>query len=417
MRSFTYIFVATCLTGLSCPALQAHTGHSHNETSQEEMPSTLTAPYAQAAQPNANPIKTITPFTGKVTKEKVRMRLQPSLDSAIVRELKSGDLLIVIGESDDFYAIEPPSDIKAYIYRTFVLDGVVEGSRVNVRLAPVLDAPVIAQVNSGEPVINGNIAGSDKKWIEFNPPASTRFYVAKDYVIKIGDKSVIATMKRRREDVNALVTLAAQTIQSEMRKPFDQINIDESMKKLQKAATEYTDYPEESSRAKAILAATQEAYLQKKVAYMEAKVNTMAAHQAAQPIQVQAQAARKSPAGIVESDASAVNSKMTAWKGVEQQLFDEWAREMPNSTMDDFYREQSDNAVVLQGVIEPYDRNVRNKPGDFVLVTQTNHLPIAYLYSSQVNLQNKVGQAVAIKAVPRNNNNFAFPAYFVISVQ
>jgi hypothetical protein len=41
-------------------------------------------------------------------------------------------------------------------------------------------------------------------------------------------------------------------------------------------------------------------------------------------------------------------------------------------------------------------------------------LPIAYLYSTQVDLQGKVGQAVTLQAAPRPNHHFAFPAYFVL---
>jgi hypothetical protein len=85
--------------------------------------------------------------------------------------------------------------------------------------------------------------------------------------------------------------------------------------------------------------------------------------------------------------------------------------------MEEFYRQQARDAVSLHGIIEPYNRVIRNKPGDFVLVNQANHLPIAYLYSTQVNLQAKVGQAVSIQAIQRDNHNFAFPAFFVLSVE
>ncbi|MGZ3733102.1 MAG: SH3 domain-containing protein, partial [Parachlamydiaceae bacterium] len=98
------------------------------------------------------PLQSIEPFTGKITRNKVRMRLQPSLDALILRELSKDDLLSVVGESNEFYAILPPKDTKAYIFRTYVLDDIVEGSRVNVRLEPAIEAPVIAQLNSGDKV-------------------------------------------------------------------------------------------------------------------------------------------------------------------------------------------------------------------------------------------------------------------------
>lgn len=110
------------------------------------------------------------------------------------------------------------------------------------------------------------------------------------------------------------------------------------------------------------------------------------------------------------------NGAMSYWQDAEQQLFQNWMNAHdPAATMGDFYNDQSKNAVILQGVIEPYQRAVKNKPGDFLLVSPSSRLPIAYLYSTQVNLQDKVGQEIVIQAVPRDNHNFAYPAYYVIS--
>ncbi|MDP1879404.1 MAG: SH3 domain-containing protein, partial [Parachlamydiaceae bacterium] len=113
--------------------------------------------------------KSFTPFTGQITKPKVRLRLQPTYDGQILRELNPGEMVVVLGETEDFLAIAPPSDFKAYIYRTFVLDNVVEGSRVNVRLKPDLEAPVLAQLASGTPV-NGSIDPNNNKWIQMSMP-------------------------------------------------------------------------------------------------------------------------------------------------------------------------------------------------------------------------------------------------------
>src|SRR5690554_1336326 len=73
------------------------------------------------------------PFTGRVTGSKVRLRIKPALDAPIVSELKAGDLFIVSGETEDFFSLAPPKDVRAYIHRKFVIDGAIDGTRVNVR--------------------------------------------------------------------------------------------------------------------------------------------------------------------------------------------------------------------------------------------------------------------------------------------
>ena len=64
-----------------------------------------------------------TPFTGKVTRERVRLRTQPNQDGTIIQEMNRGDMLVVTDDADDYYAVQPPAGIKAFIYRTYVLDG------------------------------------------------------------------------------------------------------------------------------------------------------------------------------------------------------------------------------------------------------------------------------------------------------
>ena len=53
------------------------------------------------------------PFTGKITKNKVRMRLQPNLEASILAELTRDDLLNVVDENNEFYVILPPPDTRA----------------------------------------------------------------------------------------------------------------------------------------------------------------------------------------------------------------------------------------------------------------------------------------------------------------
>ncbi len=384
---------------------------------QAEQPQTLTRSPSPTPQAQTPSTRTITPFTGRLTKDRVRMRLQPSLEATIVKELDSGDMVIVTGESDDFYAVEPPADTKAYIFRTFVLDGYVEGHRVNVRIAPDMNAPVIAQMNSGDTLNNGTISAVDKKWIEFTPPPSTRFYVAKDYIVKIGDKNMMASIKKRRDEIHSLMTSASQNFQTEMKKPFEQMNVEDSLRKLNLAVNNYKEFPVETARAKALLNNMQEAYLQKKLAAMEAKVKFMSAANATQTPGQSTHTSSEMPASKT-SGVPGINSKMAAWQSAEQKAYEDWAQTQPNKpTMEEFYKNQKQNAVTLQGILEPFNRSVKNKPGDYMLVTQTNHIPIAYLYSTQVNLQDKVGQAIALQATPRDNNNFAFPAYFVLAVE
>ena len=85
--------------------------------------------------------------------------------------------------------------------------------------------------------------------------------------------------------------------------------------------------------------------------------------------------------------------------------------------MVEFYRNENEKATTLHGILETYQKNIQNRPGDYLLINPTTHMPMAYLYSTQVNLQDKIGQEITVKVSTRPNNHFAFPAYFVLSLQ
>lgn len=350
-----------------------------------------------------------TSFTGQITKSKVRLRAQPTLDAPVIKELGKSDLLIVTGETDDFYSVLPPANMKAYVFRTFVLENVVEGTRVNVRLEPSVDSPTIAQLNTGDRVQNGTISPINNKWLEIQMPDSARFYVAKEFVEKAGDVNLMAQIAKKRDEVNTLLESTYTIGQQELAKPFPDIKIDGLVRNYQKIIDQQKDFPDQAARAKDLLKSLQEVYLQRKIAYLEQK-----ASENKETIVIQTVQANPSDPGFVKP---AITAKMTGWNDQEIAIYQAWAKGHPGETLDRFYEDQKSEAKELNGILEAYNKTLRNKPGDYVLLNKATKAIIAYLYSNQVNLENNVDREVTVKVSPRPNNNFAFPAYFVHEVQ
>jgi hypothetical protein len=377
------------------------------------------------------------PFTGKITKNRVRMRVQPAYDGSVLRELNRNDLVVVLGETEDFYAIQPPSDFRAYVFRTYVLDDVVEGSRVNVRLKPDLEAPVVAQLNSGDRV-EGGVYTNNNKWLEIKLPENVRFYIAKEYVEKAGDAGLKARLDKKRDEGYQLLNTTEAMSKTEMQKPFEQINIEGIKNNYQRIMQGYPEFPELGVKAKDAMAALQEAYTTKKLAYLEQQSRLssstieankkLAAELQAQKnkvshleqqIEQTRQLAIAAQPIVVASSGKPVQLpiNMSAWLPVEENLFNIWSQQTGKRNPQDFYDEQKQQSFVLKGIIDPYNRPIKNKPGDYMLLSAGSKLPIAFLYSTHINLQDYIGHEVAIVVSPRPNNNFAFPAYFVLSVE
>jgi len=363
----------------------------------------LTAPVEKKPLRKSPSVKeAFSPFTGRVAGEHVRMRLHPDLDSHIVQELTKDQLLLILDKEGDFYCVEPPQPVKAYIFRSFVLDDVVEGNRVNVRLAPDLEAPVIGHHNSGDR-LQGKVSEQNRKWLEIAPPATTRFYVAKGLIDKIGGPELKYETDQRKETVAQLLQGAVLFAQAEIDRPFEEINYDRLKQGFLAIIQDYSDFPKQSKDAKVQLASFQEQYLERRIAYLEdkasggtgqlyTKASTQEATESLNPL-----------------------SHVNMWEPIENALFAAWSESHSEKGIEDYKEEQKLAAVPLSGTLTAYTAPVKNKPGDFMI--KQNNLPVAYIYSTEVDLSEFVGKKVTVMGSKRSSNNFAFPAYCIHEVE
>lgn len=380
--------------------------------------------------------RTFTPFTGAVSGSKVRMRVNPTLEGHVVRETVNGEMFIIIGETNDFYAVVPPKDAKGYVFRTFILDGAVEGERVNVRLYPDIDAPIIGQLNTGDKV-ESTVSEANNKWLEIALPENSRFYIAKEYVENKGPVELLASIEKKRAEAAHVFSAASLFAQAEIQKPFEQIDLDRIQEKFDHISKEYHDVPAIMEQVKDVMNLMQDIYVQKKMAFLESKASNMPSPTQINPeyleklaqlgIEMKVPASESRDVSEIASAASntiglsspfnerEVTDKMLIWQPLEEAVYHLWAAANGEKTMQQFYSEEQQDAMLLTGIVEPYTRPVKNRPGDFLL--RDGGLPVAFLYSTRINLEKLVGQKVTLWAAPRPNHNFAFPAYFVISVE
>lgn len=378
----------------------------------------------------ANPFKE---FTGKVTGNRVRLRLEPSLDGHIAQEKNKNDLLVVVGEHGDFYAVEPPLNQAAYVFRSYILDQLVEADRVNVRLKPTTNSPIIGKLEKGMRVY-GKPCTKNHKWLEIRPPANVRFYVAKDYIKQIGTKEYFAHMHQKKENAQKTLRQAFSLSLEEGKKAFSAMKPERAIQQFEHVIRDFTDFPALVEQAKVGLVEFKDLYTQKKIAYLEDQVDQQnQAHEieSADPftkfttmLNDENLANPKKRKKLNPKLWNETNDNFTGftslpnsryWESVENSLYTSWVSFNEEKKMSDFYDEQLANAIELEGVIVHYDMAVQNKPGEFLL--KKDSMPVAYLYSTQVDLKKHLGKKIKAYASPRPNNHFAFPAYFILNIE
>jgi hypothetical protein len=372
---------------------------------------------ATPVQVSSTPTPTFENFTGKILKNRVRMRCRPDLEGHIVKELNKNDYLLVTGQEGDFWIVTPPNDMKFFAFRSYIIDNMIEANRVNIRLSPDTESPIVGQLMHGDHV-EGEVSSLDHRWLEIKPPSNVHFFVAKEFVEKAGDLEYFSKIQTRKEEVESLFSSANALSETESKKVFSEMNLDEACAKFDAIIRDYSDFPEYVRKAKENLAFLQDNYLQKKLSFLETKVDlvqNVSDHEtvsiAPEKIEKKENSLKKPPK---EPKNCSLTKKMSSWISVEEGLFTAWQQVNSGKDLEQFYHEQEINGQTLSGIVTSYDITLKDSPGDFLLKSESS--PIAFLYSTRIDLSSFVGKKVTLKVSQRANNNFAFPAYFVTSV-
>jgi hypothetical protein len=208
----------------------------------------------------------------------------------------------------------------------------------------------------------------------------------------------------RKQQVAARLDAIDAVIQEELTKPFNDIQLVSSVNELKTISSQNQDLPELASRAQALLKSTQEQYLQLSLGRTPPAKTEHSEEVSSKAI---AMAVPEVPRTMVSALLEQQEDKL-----IEQAL-----RAGKAASKEAFYADALKTAEDIAGQLVPYDRPVRNRPGDFMLVDGKTKVPVAYLYSCTVDLRPLAGQVVHLSVVPRPNHQFALPAYVVLDVQ
>ncbi|MCB1118543.1 MAG: hypothetical protein KDK65_01140 [Chlamydiia bacterium] len=362
-----------------------------HETAEEPEPEVKPEVETEVIEQEAEAETQFEPFTGKISRNRVRMRLNPHMESPIVHEFNRGDLVRIIDEHDNFYVAEPLPGMHAYIYRPYVIDGVVEGTHVNIRLAPSMDAPVVTQMNTGDKI--EEIAQTDDhRWYEIALPPFAHFYIHRDFIENIGAPTLFDHLTQAGQEANEKLASLCEKAEQQLSRAFGEIDREGTVSGFQQIIRDYPECQEVITQAKERLSRFEENYLQKKVAYLEEKSN-------------RAYASR--PEVSEEPEQS-------EWERRETNLLNAWTAMHPGGTLEQFYQEEKKRGTTLEGVIKPFSTTARNRPGEYILFSKGTNHPLAYVYSTSLPLERMVDKEVVLIGIPRQNFHYALPAYFAL---
>ena len=106
------------------------------------------------------------------------LRAAPSLEAGVLDRAMRGDVFKELGRTNEWVAVEAPEYVDAWVSESYVTNGVVIPSRLNVRSGPNRNYAVLTVVEEG-----AKLEELDRfhSWVKVVPPKGSRVWIHVDY--------------------------------------------------------------------------------------------------------------------------------------------------------------------------------------------------------------------------------------------
>lgn len=180
------------------------------------------------------------PYIGVVSTEKLRVLPRRGTNFREIAVLNRNDLVTVIGKSGEWLQIQPPESLAVWISGEFIdSNGVVTGSRVNIRKGPAVANPVLGQVNRGESL---TVIDSQDGWKKILPPASISAWVPAEFVEYFSNKGEASVQVERMEQSKESFDNATSYKDSQLAKQnYEEIDFKGIRKRYYDVIAQYPD--------------------------------------------------------------------------------------------------------------------------------------------------------------------------------
>ncbi|MFA4944843.1 MAG: SH3 domain-containing protein [Lentisphaeria bacterium] len=153
--------------------------------------------------PAAAPAVPAVPVAAKVSTSSLNIRARPGLTYEVIGKFKLGDAVMVTGELDDWYAVQVPPTVDAWVSASFLdAAGKVMADQLKVRSGPGIVFNAYAMVKRGDPLKKIGDPSADG-WQRIAAPAGATAWVSKRYVTL---DNLAAAIPGVKETVSSIAT-------------------------------------------------------------------------------------------------------------------------------------------------------------------------------------------------------------------
>jgi hypothetical protein len=179
------------------------------------------------------------PYVGVVASEKLRVVPRRGTNFREIAVLSQNDLVTVIDQNGEWLQINPPENLDCWLSADYVSNGVVTGSRVNLRQGAGVNYAVLGQAEHGDKV---TVLAEKDGWVKIAPPATISAWVPAEFVKYFSSSGQLSVQLERLEYAKSLFESASRLMKSELSKEsFDQIDFSGIRDQYYELIKEYPD--------------------------------------------------------------------------------------------------------------------------------------------------------------------------------
>jgi uncharacterized protein YgiM (DUF1202 family) len=110
------------------------------------------------------------PFIGRLNTDRVNLRIGPDINTPVIRTLEQGTILFVTGKVTEWFSVRLPEDVPLYIYRRLVSiqNGIarVDRDNINIRTGPGTNFLIIGRAKKTDTF---SIIKIEDEWVRVKP--------------------------------------------------------------------------------------------------------------------------------------------------------------------------------------------------------------------------------------------------------
>jgi hypothetical protein len=115
----------------------------------------------------------------RVTGDRVSLRARPDLNGDLLDRAMRGEEMVCLEKTNGWVAVQAPGSLDFWVASEYVVNGVIQAEKLNVRSGPSLNYSVVAVLSKGEVV---SLRGEFNEWLKIAPPQGSRVWISEDFV-------------------------------------------------------------------------------------------------------------------------------------------------------------------------------------------------------------------------------------------